>query len=82
MAGGLPLTERLERAFADRVSDLPEATRLLLLVAALSDEDAIGEILEAARPSPEPPWVSTPPSRRPRRASSTPICRRSASGIR
>lgn len=45
--GGLPLTDRLERAFADRVSDLPDATRLLLLVAALSDEDGIDEILEA-----------------------------------
>jgi DNA-binding CsgD family transcriptional regulator len=46
-AGGVPLTERLERAFADRVSDLPDATRLLLLVAALSDEDGLDEILEA-----------------------------------
>jgi DNA-binding CsgD family transcriptional regulator len=48
VAGGLPLTDRLERAFADRVSDLPDATRLLLLVAALSDEDAVNEILSAA----------------------------------
>ena len=39
--GGLPLTERLERAFAARVSDLPDATRLVLLVAALSDGDAV-----------------------------------------
>jgi DNA-binding CsgD family transcriptional regulator len=46
--GSLPLTERLERAFAARVSDLPDATRLILLVAALSDEDAISEILQAA----------------------------------
>lgn len=46
--GGMPLTERLERAFAGRVSDLPDATRLVLLVAALNDEDAVGEILEAA----------------------------------
>jgi DNA-binding CsgD family transcriptional regulator len=46
--GSLPLTERLERAFAARVSDLPDATRIVLLVAALSDEDAIGEILRAA----------------------------------
>jgi hypothetical protein len=46
--GSLPLTERLERAFATRVSELPDATRVLLLVAALSDEDAIGEILQAA----------------------------------
>ena len=48
VAGGVPLTERLERAFADRVSDLPDATRLLLLVAALSDEDRLDEILEAS----------------------------------
>jgi DNA-binding CsgD family transcriptional regulator len=46
--GGLPLTERLERAFAGRVAELPEATRLVLLVAALSDGDDLGEILEAA----------------------------------
>jgi DNA-binding CsgD family transcriptional regulator len=45
--GGLPLTERLERAFAARVSDLPEATRLVLLVAALNDGDAVSEILHA-----------------------------------
>jgi hypothetical protein len=38
--GGLPLTERLERAFAARVAELPDATRLVLLVAALSDADA------------------------------------------
>ena len=47
-AGGVPLTDRLERAFADRASDLPDATRLLLLVAALSDEDGLDEILEAS----------------------------------
>ncbi|HEX6713783.1 MAG TPA: AAA family ATPase [Thermoleophilaceae bacterium] len=46
--GGVPLTERLERAFAGRVSDLPDATRLVLLVAALSDGDDLTEILEAA----------------------------------
>jgi DNA-binding CsgD family transcriptional regulator len=48
VAGGLPLTERLERAFAARVSDLPDVTRLVLLVAALSDGDAVSEILQAA----------------------------------
>ena len=46
--GRLALTERLERAFAARVWDLPEATRVMLLVAALSDGDAIGDVLEAA----------------------------------
>ena len=48
LPGGLPLTERLERAFADRVRDLPDATQLLLLVAALSDEDVVDEILEVS----------------------------------
>lgn len=48
VAGRLPLTERLERAFADRAADLPETTQLLLLVAALSDDDSVNEILEAA----------------------------------
>ncbi len=47
-AGGLPLTERLENAFAARVADLPEPTRLVLLVAALDDEDTLSEILRAA----------------------------------
>ena len=46
--GGVPLTERLERAFAARVSDLPEATRLVVLVAALSDADDLNEVLEAS----------------------------------
>ena len=47
LPGALPLTERLEHAFASRVSDLPEATRTILLLAALSDEGNLGEILEA-----------------------------------
>src|SRR5919198_120628 len=48
LAGGPPLTERLERAFADRVRELPDATQLLLLVAALSDGDRVDEILEVS----------------------------------
>lgn len=48
MSGLLPLTERLERAFAARASELPEGTQLVLLVAALDDGDAISEILRAA----------------------------------
>jgi DNA-binding CsgD family transcriptional regulator len=47
VSGGLPLTERLERAFAARVSDLPDTTRLVLLVAALNDDDSVSEILRA-----------------------------------
>ena len=46
---GLALTERLERAFAGRISDLPEVTRQMLLVAALNDQDSVGEILCATR---------------------------------
>jgi hypothetical protein len=45
--GPLPLTERLERAFAARVSELPDQTRLILLVAALDDGGEISEVLNA-----------------------------------
>jgi DNA-binding CsgD family transcriptional regulator len=43
----LALTDRLERAFAARVAELPEATRLLLLVAAVHDAEALSEVLRA-----------------------------------
>ncbi|MEO8095479.1 MAG: AAA family ATPase, partial [Pseudolysinimonas sp.] len=46
--GSLPLTERLERAFAARVSELPDDTRLLLMIAALNDGDDVDEVLQAA----------------------------------
>jgi DNA-binding CsgD family transcriptional regulator len=46
--GSLPLTQRLEQAFAARVSDLPAETRLLLLVAAHSDDERLGDIVDAA----------------------------------
>jgi DNA-binding CsgD family transcriptional regulator len=46
--GGVPLTERLERAFAGRVADLPDATRVALLAAALSDEDDLDQVMQAA----------------------------------
>jgi DNA-binding CsgD family transcriptional regulator len=48
VTGRVPLTERLERAFASRVSELPDATRQVLLVAALSEEDGLTEILQAS----------------------------------
>jgi hypothetical protein len=48
VAGGVPLSQRLERAFADRVGDLPDSTQLLLLVAALSDEDRVNEMLKVS----------------------------------
>lgn len=47
-ASWLPLTTRLEEAFAARVSGLPTATRVLLLVAALNDGELWSEILAAA----------------------------------
>ena len=45
----LPLTARLKNAFASRLVQLPEATRAVLLVAAIDDDDDLGEILGAAR---------------------------------
>jgi hypothetical protein len=47
-AGWLPLTTRLERAFAARALDLPAMTRTALLVAALNDGPLLGEVLAAA----------------------------------
>jgi hypothetical protein len=43
----LPLTARLEQAFTARVSELPAATRTVLLVAALNDSTSVAEALEA-----------------------------------
>jgi DNA-binding CsgD family transcriptional regulator len=45
----LPLTARLERAFATQASDLPAATRTLLLVAAVDDGGILDEVLGATR---------------------------------
>ena len=44
----LPLTARLERAFAAQESSLPEAARTVLLVAAADDDGALPELLAAA----------------------------------
>ncbi|WP_437103940.1 ATP-binding protein [Streptomyces sp. enrichment culture] len=44
----LPLTARLERAFASRLADLPSDTRQVLLVAAADDGGALNEVLAAA----------------------------------
>ena len=46
--GWLPLTTRLERAFAARAFDLPAATRTALLVAAVDDGSLLSEVLDAA----------------------------------
>jgi DNA-binding CsgD family transcriptional regulator len=44
----LPLSARLERAFAVQADDLPEATQWLVLIAALDDRDVLAEIVAAA----------------------------------
>lgn len=44
----LPLTERLQRAFAQALAALPADTRLLALVAAVNEDDAIEENTRAA----------------------------------
>ena len=44
----MPLTERLEQAFAARTSDLSTATQTLLLAAALDDGGGVREVLAAA----------------------------------
>jgi DNA-binding CsgD family transcriptional regulator/tetratricopeptide (TPR) repeat protein len=43
----LPLTERLERAFSSRLSDLPTTAQTLLFVAAENDGTSLHEILRA-----------------------------------
>ncbi|GGN07812.1 AAA family ATPase [Streptomyces fuscichromogenes] len=45
----LPLTERLERAFTDRLDTLPDSTRGLLRIAALDDSPSLPEIYRATR---------------------------------
>jgi DNA-binding CsgD family transcriptional regulator len=45
----LPLTERLERAFSSRLTDLPAATRMLLFVAAENDGTSLHEVLRAGK---------------------------------
>jgi DNA-binding CsgD family transcriptional regulator len=47
VARWLPLTRRLERAFAARAFDLPAPTRTALLVAALDDSPLLSEVLAA-----------------------------------
>jgi DNA-binding CsgD family transcriptional regulator len=47
----LPLTERLERAFAVQAAKLPPPTRTLLLLAAADDDNSLGEILTVAAAS-------------------------------
>ena len=44
----MPLSARLERAFAARLHDLPQPTRHVLLVAAVNNEDSLQEALAGA----------------------------------
>lgn len=46
-AAWLPLTERLERTFSSRLSDVPEVTRMLLYIAAENDGSSLYEIMRA-----------------------------------
>jgi DNA-binding CsgD family transcriptional regulator len=48
-ASELPLTERLERAFTDRLATLPGPAGTLLRIAAVNDSPALAEIIAAAR---------------------------------
>jgi DNA-binding CsgD family transcriptional regulator len=48
LPGWIPLTRRLEEAFASRLPGLPAATFAALLAAALDDGDALAEVLAAA----------------------------------
>ena len=49
LPGLVPLTERLERAFAARTADLPSDAQTLLLIAALNDCENLAEVLDAGR---------------------------------
>lgn len=44
----LPLTARLEQAFAGRIAELPKPTRTLLLVASLDHAGDLGELIRSA----------------------------------
>ena len=49
MPGLVPLTERLEHAFAARAADLPADTQQLLVVVALNDSESLAEVLQAGQ---------------------------------
>lgn len=54
-AGHMPLTARLERAFAARVRDLPPRTRKLMLIASANDSGSLAEALHAGALAGEEP---------------------------
>ena len=45
----LPVTARIERAFAWRLGDMPEPTARLLLLGAIDDKGVVAELVEAGR---------------------------------
>jgi DNA-binding CsgD family transcriptional regulator len=61
-AGWLPLTTRLERAFAARAVELPALTQTALLVAALNDGPLLSEVLAAAALLADPGAALAPPA--------------------
>jgi DNA-binding CsgD family transcriptional regulator/tetratricopeptide (TPR) repeat protein len=61
-AGWLPLTTRLEQAFAARALDLPAMTRTALLVAALNDGPLLSEVLTAGGLLADPDAAAAPPA--------------------
>ena len=61
-AGWLPLTTRLEQAFAARALELPDLTRIALLVAALNDGPLLSEVLAAGALLADPAAAQAAPS--------------------
>jgi hypothetical protein len=63
----LPLTARLEYAYAARAADLPRATRTLPVVAAADGSGSLAEVMNATgrvfSARPRRSATSTPPSR-------------------
>jgi hypothetical protein len=82
MPGLVPLTERMERAFAARAADLPLGTQLLLLVAALNDSESLDEVLQAGAVLTGEPGMSRCCRRRRMRRSSSSTSEACASGTR
>jgi RNA polymerase sigma factor (sigma-70 family) len=57
LAASVPLTARLEDAFASRAAELPAVTRTLLRIAAADERASLAEIISAAAGSGSPPSV-------------------------
>src|SRR3984957_19328338 len=72
-AGWLPLTTRLEQAFAARASELPALTRTALLVAALNDGPLLSEVLTAVAVLADPAAPPAPAAHAPVLAAARPL---------